>query len=76
MTNYAYILTIWLHLEIVPRCTTLKISIVVNTQWTRSACQSNMASSVPSNLWVLSIAAITCASTLGHMGSTESIVKI
>jgi hypothetical protein len=29
-----------------------------------------------SNPWVLSIAGITCASTLGPVGSTESIVKM
>jgi hypothetical protein len=29
-----------------------------------------------SNPWVLSIAGITCASTLGPVGSIESIVKM
>jgi hypothetical protein len=67
LANYAYILTIWLHLVIVHECTTLKSSIMVNTHQTGSVCQSNTASSVPSNPWVLSIVGITCVSTLGHV---------
>jgi hypothetical protein len=43
-----YILTIWLHLEIVPGCSTFKSSIMVNTRRTGNACQSNTASSVSS----------------------------
>jgi hypothetical protein len=76
MTNYAYILTILLHLETVHGCTILKSSIMVNTRQTGSACQSNTALSVPSNHWVLSIPGITCASALGPVGSTESILKV
>jgi hypothetical protein len=67
LANYAYILTIWLHLVIVHECTTLKSSIMVNTHQTGNVGQSNTASSVPSNPWVLSIAGIMCASTLGHV---------
>jgi hypothetical protein len=32
LANYAYILTIWLHLVIVSRCTILKSSVMVNTR--------------------------------------------
>jgi hypothetical protein len=60
----------------VPGCAKLKISIMVNTRRTGSACYSNTALSVLSNTWVLSIVGIMCASTLGHMDSTESIVKM
>jgi hypothetical protein len=76
LANYAYILTIWLHLVIVLGCITLKNSIMVNTRRIGSACQSNMASSMPSHPWVLSIAGITCVSTLGHVDNIESIVKM
>jgi hypothetical protein len=71
LENYVYILTMWLHLATVPGCTTLKSSIMVNTRWTRGACQSNTATSVPSNPWILSIVGITCVSTLEPVGSTE-----
>jgi hypothetical protein len=54
----------------------IQSSITVNTRQTRNACQSNMASSVRNNPWVHSIAGITCASTLEHVGSTKSIVKM
>jgi hypothetical protein len=42
---------------------------MMNTHRTGNAFQSDTASSVPINHWVLSIAGDTCASTLGHMGS-------
>jgi hypothetical protein len=48
---------------------------MVNTHRTGNACQSNMASSVPNNHWDPYIVGIICASTLGHVGSTKSIVK-
>jgi hypothetical protein len=49
---------------------------MLNTRRTGSACQSNTASSVSSNSWVLSIVGITCARTLGLVGGTESIMKM
>jgi hypothetical protein len=39
LANYAYILTIWLHLVTMPRCTILKSSIMVNTHRTGSVYQ-------------------------------------
>jgi hypothetical protein len=42
---------------------------MVNTRRTGSACQAIMASSVASNPWILSIAGITCVSSLGHVNS-------
>jgi hypothetical protein len=41
-----------LDLKTVPGCTIFKSSTMVNTRGTGNACQSNSASSVPSNHWV------------------------
>jgi hypothetical protein len=65
-----------LDLETVPGCTTFKSSTMVNTRQTGNACQSNSASSVPSNPWVHSIASIMCASTLGYVEPIKLIVKM
>jgi hypothetical protein len=54
----------------------IESSIMVNTCRTGSACQSNTASSMPSNPWVLSNVGITCASTLGHVVSTVLCIYI
>jgi hypothetical protein len=63
-----------MHLVTSPECTTLKSSIIVNTCQIGSTCQSNKASSVPNNPWVLSIVVIMCVSTLGHVDNIESIL--
>jgi hypothetical protein len=52
-----------LHLEIVPRCTTLIDSIMASTLRVESGWQSDTTSSVPSNPWALTIVGITCVST-------------
>ena len=59
-----------LHLEIVHGCTTLIGSIMTSTLRAGSGWQSDTTSSVPSNLWALSIMGITRASILGSLDST------
>jgi hypothetical protein len=66
---------ILLHLETMPRCTTLIGSIMTSTLRVGSSWQSDTTLSVTSSPWALSIVGITRVSTLGSLNNTWSIVR-